>query len=147
MASISIVNSEVASEAQTRLSDKDCKFAIELCKKARPIKDWPITRLLPNLDKSLGWLCCRKQRRDLEIKDTDNFVKDDLINRMSNKMDHLNAGNTDLINFRSKVQKRRYERAMEDHPYLIFGRGVNGFLHLNETLIKIFTVFSIIGFI
>ena len=47
--------------------------------------------------------------------------------------------------FSSKIQEAKYKRTTEEHPYLVFGRGINGWLALMETLIVVFFLLSIIA--
>ena len=102
----------MASDEKPRLSHADCEVAIDLCKKARPIRDWPTVQVFPYLAKACGWCCWRKQLKVQAAKAAENSMKDALLTQLTSSFKGLHAARTDAISFKSKVQNRRAERAM-----------------------------------
>ena len=70
-------------------------------------------------------------------------VGDRLMSSMLQKLSLSKEGSESEVF--SKAQERRKKRTMEESPYLIFGRGVNGHLKLLELLIQVLFVFAIIA--
>lgn len=66
---------------------------------------------------------------------------------VSLKFGKLNVSKEENQAYQSKMQQFKYKTTTDEHPYLIFGRGINGWLALIEQLIIVFFPLSIIAII
>lgn len=129
---------------ESRLTLEECKEAIRLCGESRPMRDEPSIKIFPYLAK---WCpCCfNKQKKEEKLQKKISKIGDSVLSKLTLQFKRQESSLEDQQNFKSKIQEAKYKRTIREYPFLIFGRGIEGWLQLLETLIFVFFILSIIA--